>query len=240
MLIENLRLFCDRSFRRFQRSILFRVSCFLSTPLRRRRPSDACIPVANRQAYLPPQKTATASPYERSHRVKTCLVLVGMHSTSSMSVRVGGGTHPTHVTSTVCLLPVTERDDDTCMSVLGLVQQPHRLPQKQQYHCCGIRYACNFACPSQRCCFRLHILCRDFSVCMHVRRQTLVLWWRNAFRVHVPKSARRNKLQLIREREAVKARLGRLQTMLLQKLTHKYGSKRWAQRANYVSSRRLH
>lgn len=70
-------------------------------------------------------------------------------------------------------------------------------------------------------------------LCMHVDRYTLVAL---LFCIHVPKSARRNKLQLIREREAVKARLGRLQTMLLQKLTHKYGSKRWAQDENHAGT----
>ena len=82
---------------------MFRVLCFVRTPLRRRRPSGAYIPVANRQAYLLPQRTATASTYERSHRVNFAWHWLTMHSTSSMSVRVGGGTHPTHVvTSTAC------------------------------------------------------------------------------------------------------------------------------------------
>ena len=48
-------------------------------------------------------------------------------------------------------------------------------------------------------------------------------------RVHVfpyAQTARRNKLRLLQEREAAKARMGRLQTMLQQKLVHKYGSKR--------------
>ena len=54
-----------------------------------------------------------------------------------------------------------------------------------------------------------------------------------AVRAHVERScipnvqnARREKLRLLQEREAAKARMSRLQTMLQQKLVNKYGSKR--------------
>lgn len=44
--------------------------------------------------------------------------------------------------------------------------------------------------------------------------------------VHISQSARREKLRLLQEREAEKARMSRLKTMLQQKLVQKYGSKR--------------
>ncbi|CAN0530872.1 unnamed protein product, partial [Ectocarpus sp. 12 AP-2014] len=44
--------------------------------------------------------------------------------------------------------------------------------------------------------------------------------------VHISQSARREKLRLLQEREAEKARISRLKTMLQQKLVQKYGSKR--------------
>lgn len=43
----------------------------------------------------------------------------------------------------------------------------------------------------------------------------------------VEKSARRSKLRELQEREAAKARMARLQTMLQQKLVQKYGSVRF-------------